>query len=361
MLRRWGGVLLRWALWVALVLVIWHAVRVLARVDWHSVGSALSLLTWWQCGILLLLVVWREVCSSAPLAMFTEDLGLRRAIANDLVGNLTATITPAPADIVARAALFRTWNVSVAQGLAGLVLNSTLFYAVRLGMPVLGAAILLWVGDESATLGWTAALSGIAAVVIAVTLSVVVGSSRSASAVGLWAGKCAEHIRSSWPGPQEMKSRLLTFQSNISERWKRHGLAAAGFLTLMALTESVVLVIALRFVGVSAASAPTLVIIGAHRSLYLLTAAPFQGIGVMDGALVATIAAHAPAQASTLIAGVIIWRVTVQLVPLLAGIIPATALRHVTKESFDLKAAASAGADDSAREAQTFAKRPREK
>ena len=331
--RRWGGVILRWALWIGLVVVIWHAIRVLARVDWHAVGDALQLLNWWQCLILLMIISFREVCSSAPLAMFTEGLGLRRAIANDLVGNLTATITPAPADIVARAALFRTWNVSVAQGLAGLVLNSVLFYAVRLGIPVLGSLVLLSAGDETVALGWTAALSGLAALVITVTLLVVVRSRRSASALGLWTGRQAERLHPSWPGPKELQHRFLEFQGNVSQRWRRYGLASAGSLLLMALTESAILVTALRFVGVPSSSAPLLIIVGSHLSLYLLTAAPFQGIGVMDAAMVATIAAHSSAQASTLIAGVIIWRVTVQLVPLLAGIFPATALRHVTKES----------------------------
>jgi uncharacterized membrane protein YbhN (UPF0104 family) len=78
---------------------------------------------------------------------------------------------------------------------------------------------------------------------------------------------------------------------------------------------------------VSPAQAPLLVVVAAFLSVYLLTATPFLGIGVLDAALIALIADRAPASSASLVAGVIIWRVCVQLVPLVAGLVPLVALR----------------------------------
>ncbi|MBU4213378.1 MAG: flippase-like domain-containing protein [Actinobacteria bacterium] len=325
--RRVVAAVLRAVLWAALVVIVWYVVRVLRRVDWVQVGDAIALLSWWQAAVLLVLVAARQLFSSAPLALFTAGLGVRRAVANDLVGVLVATATPAPADIVARAALFRAWGVDVGRGLAGLVLNSVLFYAVRLGMPVAGAVLMLWtVGDETAV-GWTAAVSGLVACLIVVGLALVFRGSSSAAAVGRWAGRTARRVRPGWPGPDQLEQRLVEFHGNVADRWERFWGWASGSLVLMVGVESMILVAALRFVGVTPAQAPLLVVVAAYLSVYLLTATPFIGIGVLDAALVALIADRAPASPSSLVAGVIVWRVCIQLVPLLAGLVPLIALR----------------------------------
>jgi hypothetical protein len=320
-------VAVRVLLWSALVALLWYFVGVLRRVDWGSVGAALALLSWWQVVVLLGLVAVRQMLSSAPLGLFTAGLGLRRAVANDLVGVLVATVTPAPADIVARAAMFRAWKVDVGRGLAGLVLNSVLFYAVRLGAPVVGAVLMLWtVGDETAV-GWTAAVSGLVSVLIVVGLAIVFRGSSSAAALGRWGGRLAQRVRSGWPGPAELERRLVEFHGNVADRWERFWAWASGSLALMVLVEAGILVAALRFVGVPPAEAPTFVVVAAYLSVYLLTATPFLGLGVLDAALVALIADRSPAAPSALVAGVIIWRVCFQLVPLIAGLVPLVVLR----------------------------------
>lgn len=314
--------------WAAIAGIVWYLVRMLRRVDWASVGDAIGQLSWWQVGVLLALVALRQVFSSGPLALFTEGLGVRRAVANDLVGVLVANVTPAPADVVARAAMFRSWGIDVGRGLAGLVLNSVLFYAIRLGAPVVGAVLMLWtVGDETAV-GTTAIVSGLVAAAIVVALALIFRGSSSAEALGRWAGGVAHRVRPSWPGPDEAAARLVEFHGNVADRWTKYWAWAVGSLAAMVAVESMILVAALRFVGVPPAQAPLLVIVAAFLSVYLLTATPFMGLGVIDVAVVALIADRAPADASSLVAGVIVWRVCVQLVPLIAGIPLLGALRR---------------------------------
>ncbi|SDB96713.1 Lysylphosphatidylglycerol synthase TM region [Sanguibacter gelidistatuariae] len=320
--RRIRALVVRVIVWALVVALVWYLVRVLRRVDWSQVWDALGHLSWWQVVTLLVLVVVRAALSSAPLAFFVKDLGLPRAIGNDLVGNLAATVTPAPADIVARAALFRSWGVDVGQGMAGLVLNSILYYVVRLAAPVAGALLMLWtVGDEGAV-GWAAVISGLVSAAIVTVLVIGSRSSASAGAVGRFLGRCAIKIRRSLPGPDRMEKLVVDFHARIAGRWLRfwpHSLIA---LVAMVLVESGILVLAIRFVGVPPSQAPLLVIVASFLSVYLLMATPFLGLGVLDAAVVALIADRAGATASELVAGVIIWRVCVQLVPLLAGIAP---------------------------------------
>lgn len=317
--------LLVWALVVALV---WYLVRALRRVDWPAVGEAISHLALWQVAVLLLLVAARAALSSAPLALFTEGLGLRRAVANDLVGNLAATVTPAPADIVARAAMFRAWGIDVGQGMAGLVLNSILYYVVRLAAPVVGAVLMLWtVGDESAV-GWTAVLSGLASAAILAVLVVGSRSATSAGAVGRVLGRAAQKVRRTLPGPEQMEQTVVEFHGRVAGRWLRYWPHSLLSLAGMVAVESTVLVLALRFVGVPPSQAPLLVVVAAFLSVYLLMATPFLGLGVLDAAVVALVADRASADASELVAGLIVWRVCVQLVPLAAGVVPLLTVRR---------------------------------
>ncbi|MCV2396316.1 flippase-like domain-containing protein [Actinotalea sp. M2MS4P-6] len=321
--------ILRAVLWAALAGIVWYVVRVLRNVDWPAVGHALGQLSWWQVLVLLALVAVRQLFSSTPLALFTEGLGIRRAVANDLVGVLVATVTPAPADIVARAALFRAWGIDVARGLAGLVLNSVLFYAVRLTVPVVGAVLMLWtVGDETAV-GWTAVVSGLAATVIVVALVVLFRGSSSAAALGRLLGRVGQRIRPSLPGPEAMEQRLVDFHGNVAGRWERYWGWASGSLAMMVVTESLILVAALRFLGVPPSEAPLLVIVASFMSMYLLMATPFLGLGILDAAVVALIADRSTADPAALVAGMIVWRVCIQLVPLIAGLVPLVELRRV--------------------------------
>lgn len=320
--RRARALVLRLIVWALVVALVWYLARVLRRIDWSQVRDALGHLSWWQVLTLLALVVLRAALSSAPLAFFVKDLGLPRAIGNDLVGNLAATVTPAPADIVARAALFRSWGVDVGQGMAGLVLNSILYYVVRLAAPVAGAILMLWtVGDEDAV-GWAAVVSGLVSAAIVTVLVIGSRSSASAGAVGRFLGRWAVTVRRSLPGPDRMEELVVDFHARIADRWLRFWPHALTSLSALVLVEAGILVLAIRFVGVPPSQAPLLVVVASFLSVYLLMATPFLGLGVLDAAVVALIADRAGASASELVAGVIIWRVCVQLVPLLAGVAP---------------------------------------
>ncbi|MGO1315751.1 MAG: lysylphosphatidylglycerol synthase domain-containing protein [Cellulomonadaceae bacterium] len=320
--RRLLGILGRVLLWALVVVLLWNGLRVLRRIDWSAVGAALGQLAWWQVLALAAVLAVRTAFRSAPLALFVQGLGLRRAIGNDLVGDLVATVTPAPADVVARGALFRSWGIDPGRGIAGLVLNSVLYYVVRLAAPIAGAVVMLWTIGETIALGTAALLSGIASALLVAGLVVGAHSPRSAAGLGRFLGRTVHRFRPSGPGPDEVAAKALEFYDNVAGRWRKHWASALGSLALQVLVESVLLVLALRFVGVTPPEAPTFVVIAAFLSVYMLMATPMQGLGVFDAAVVALIVDRTTASAAQLVAGLIIWRVCVQLVPLVAALAP---------------------------------------
>lgn len=320
--RRLLGIAGRVLLWALVVVLLWNGVRVLRRIDWSAVGAALGQLAWWQVLALAAVLAIRTVFRSAPLALFVQGLGLRRAIGNDLVGDLVATVTPAPADVVARGALFRSWGIEPSRGIAGLVLNSVLYYVVRLAAPIAGAIVMFWTIGETIALGTAALLSGAASALLVVGLVIGARSPQSAAALGRLLGRTARRFRPSGPGPEEMSAKAVEFYECIAGRWRRHWATALGSLALQVLVESVLLVLALRFVGVSPPEAPTFIVVAAFLSVYMLMATPMQGLGVFDAAVVTLIVDRTTASPAQLVAGLIIWRVCVQLVPLGAALGP---------------------------------------
>lgn len=335
----------RVVVWFLVVALVWFLVRFLRRLDWAAVGDAVGHLAWWQALVLLVLTVARTLLAAAPLGLLVDGLGTRRAAANDLTGNLVATVTPAPADIVARAALFRAWGVDVSAGMAGLVLNSILYYVVRLAVPVVGALLLLALGREGAV-GWPALVSGLASVTIVVVLVLGSRSEEGAYAVGRRLGSLAHRVRPSWPGPDELGARVRALYVTIAQRWRTGWWRSLLALGAMVLVETAMLVLALRFVGVTSAQAPLVVVAAAFFSTYLLMATPFLGLGVLDAAVVAIVADRTGAAPAGLVAGLVVWRVAVQLVPLAAGTVPLLSLRRrARRDAADLAPADLAPTD----------------
>lgn len=105
--------------------------------------DAIGAVSLWQFPILLVVLAVRQVLNATPLALFIEGLGLRRAVQNDQAATLTSTIAPPPADMVLRLAMFDTWGIPIAHGLAGALMNTLTFYATRFTVPVVGLVLVL--------------------------------------------------------------------------------------------------------------------------------------------------------------------------------------------------------------------------
>ncbi len=295
---------------VAVVLSVclgWFLIQLGDHVDWSAVGAALGHLTWWQALVLVGLLAARQIVNATPVSRFVDGLSRPRAVQNDLTANLTATITPPPADVVARIAMFRSWGVDPVDGMAAVTLTSFVFYSARLLAPLLGLALLA-VSDASEGYWIVATISGTAALAILAALIIAARSQGWSMLVGRWAARVAVRMRRD-VDEEAWVAAVVTFQEHAAERLRRHLVPAFGGLLAGILVEGALLVASLRFVGIDQATLGTLEILGGFLMAYPLTMLPMFGLGVMDALLLVGWSATAgEAYESALLAGTLVWR-----------------------------------------------------
>lgn len=313
----WVGLVIR----IVLVLVVIAVVVAVGQaVDWSEVAEAARQLTPGMILALLLLVIVRQVCNAAPLAVFVPQIGYWRATQNDTAAAVVATVAPPPADLVLRFAMFRSWGVDLVPAAAGLSLNTLLFYIVRFAAPVFGLVTLIAANRYDDTAAAVALISGAAAVALAAAVIVVARSERGAAWIGRTAGRIVERIRPGSVTAAAWEARMLGFRERVAEMLRRGWWRASLFLVAMVMTEAVLVVAAMRFTGVPSDAVSLGVLIGAFCITYLMTALPFGGLGILDLTLYSILVAEAGQEyAPAIVAGLMIWRAATMLVPLIAG------------------------------------------
>ena len=299
-------------------LALWYFTRVVRRIDWQQVGNALTDLPVTQILVLLAVVAMRQTLNAAPLALFVPGLGLRRAMANDLSANLVATIAPPPGDLVLRIAMFRSWEVPVAQGLGGLTLNTLTYFVARFGAPLLGLAVALAAGQSQPSFVYTALVSG------AVSVSIVVGlviSTRGEAATARVAAAVATRVRRFAPkvNPEQWSRTASEFVVNVADRVAARAMPAGATQVALVLSEALLLLLSLRFAGVPASAASAVSVVIALLIAYPLTALPFAGLGALDATVLAILSLNEGPWEMTAVAGMVIFRTCWVLVPLALG------------------------------------------
>lgn len=243
---------------------------------------------------------------------------------------MIGTVAPPPSDLALRTAMFSSWGVPIAAGVAGALLHKLTFWIVRFGVPVVGLVLLLARGDD---LGLRLIdLASIAfAVGLAVVLLLVMRSDPLARTVGLRGGSLVARFRA--VDPEAWADSCVRFRTDVGARF--HGgfpRALAALVGLLAV-DVIMLILGLRFVGVDRVDAPLIIIVAAYAVAYPLTLFPFSGLGLLDAAVVGAITAagwhgvEAPA-----VAAMIVWRVFTLGGPILLGA-ASVALWHRTTGS----------------------------
>jgi hypothetical protein len=311
---------LRLARILLVVVVGWLLLRLLRSVDWSEVAYALTHLEIWQMVALLAAVAVRRFVLAAPLALFIPGLGQLRAMVNDVAAAAVATLTPSPGDVVLRLAMIRSWGIDATNAASGLTLSTVLFYVARLAAPVLGF-FTFWAGRSFyAPFGWAAFVFGAGAVVLLVGLLYALRAERSAAAVGRLLGRALRRVRPASTGPDAWAQRLTDFQSHSARNVRSQGLLAGLSLVGVVVTETAVFVLCLAFVGVPLDRADLLVVACSFLVIYPLTGLPLMGAGILDATYAAFVSSHSDLDATSLVAGLLVWRVAVQVLPVVVGL-----------------------------------------
>ena len=310
----------------ALVITV-VVVRIVGRVDWDEVWRSLRHLEWWQAPVLAVVLLVRQVLNAWPLALYIPGVSVVRATQNDQVAILMSTVAPPPSDLALRLSMFSSWGVPVSKGLAGTVMNTLTFYVVRFGAPAVGFALLLATGG-TVGLRWADLLSVAVAAAILIGVLLVVRSEGLAERVGRTAAGLAGRVRKG-VDPQAWARACVQFRHDIAERFRRGFPRALLVLSGMLAVDLALLVLCLRFVGVSASEVTVVEIAIAYLFAYPFTLFPFQGIGVVDALILAALvdAAGLDVEAAA-VAGLVVWRVFTLGGPLLLGALSLAAWRR---------------------------------
>jgi hypothetical protein len=315
----------RRAMWVRRTVILalcllagYVLVDVVARFDWAAVWDAVTELTWWQAVVLFAALMVRQTLNALPLAFFIRGLSVYRAVVNDLAAHLLAVAVPPPGDLVLRIGMFTSWGLDASKAAAGSMMNMISFYMIRFSIPVVGVLILLPVRFD-AGYAVTAVLSG--AVAAAIVVAVVLGlrSEAFARRLGHLAGTLVSKVRRSVQ-PARWVDATVQFRLDMLDTYASGFPRSAFALVGLVFADATVLLLALRFVGVSASEWPAIELYAAFLCVYPLTLFPFMGLGLVDAVLLATIVDTAGSQTeAAAVAGLVVWRAYTLAGPIILG------------------------------------------
>ncbi|MGI8757761.1 MAG: lysylphosphatidylglycerol synthase transmembrane domain-containing protein [Acidimicrobiales bacterium] len=310
---------------LSLVVVVALLFVVLPRVaDLSEVWAAIRAMTLLEVLSVLTVAGWNLL--SYWLVQLSVLPGLRPTQAAVASQSSTALANTLPAGAAVGVgvmySMYASWGFSRSAVTLSLLLSGVWNNFVKVGMPVIALALLALQGDASAGL-LTASLAGLAMLVAAVAVfGLVLRSDGLARRVGTISGGAVSRLR------HLVRRGPVTGWGDAAARFRSEtiGLLRARWvaLTVSTLVSHVslylVLLVALRHVGVSDAEVGWAEVLGAFAFVRLISALPITpgGLGVVELGLTAALAV-AGGDRELVVAGVLVYRALTYLLPIPTG------------------------------------------
>ena len=310
---------------VGLIVVVGTFGFVLPQVaDYASVWATIQTLSWAAVALLVVLSAW-NLASVGPMLM-TSFPGLRfwEAMAVAQTGTALSSALPG-GEVVAYGMvyrMYRSFRLSVGEVAKGLVVSGMFDNVAKFSMPVIAFVCIRITGDSSDGLAPVAAI-GVGLLVGSIVAAVAALRSEDfARRAGDWAGRVTARPLGWFKRPPlvHFGERVVEFRHEsiglLRSRW--HVLTFAAYLS--ELSVYLVLLVALRLVGVSESEVSWSVVLASFALVRILQSIPITpgGVGVVElgltGALVAAGGDH-----TEVVAGVLVFRVLTWLPPLVTG------------------------------------------
>ncbi|MGY1601133.1 lysylphosphatidylglycerol synthase transmembrane domain-containing protein [Geodermatophilus sp. SYSU D00815] len=321
-------------LWRRLVGPVFSLVLVVAVFAWFlpqftslsDVWASVQAMTAVQIAVLVVAAAWNLVTYQFVMVTSMPGLTLRQAFVS------TQTTTAVSNTLVGGAAIAlgltysmnSSWGFSRSRTSVSLLTSGLWNNFVKLGMPVLALALLAFTAAPTPgrLLGGLLGLAGL--VGAAVLLWLALRSRESAARVGRWLARVVSAVlRPLHKGPVEGWDDALTkFRDRtvllLRARW--HWLTLATVVSHLSLF--LVLLLALRFCGVSAEQVSWTEALAVFAFARLLTAVPFTpgGLGVIELALITGLSAAGGAR-SAVAAAVLVFRALTYVLPIPLGLV----------------------------------------
>jgi uncharacterized protein (TIRG00374 family) len=285
---------------VSLVLVVALFYFLLKGIDLGQVWAEIRAMTWLELTILGLLAVW-NLCTYAFVWMaVTPTPRLSFAHAMVMTQSATAVTNTVPAvgpaiGIGMTYTMLGSWGYSRSKTSTAVLVSGVWNSFVKLGLPVLALALVLLQGGAGGG-RVTAAVAGIAALVVAIVVFVLLlHSERMARRFGLWAGRVASRLLGLVGRPAVAGWELATtkFRARTLDLLERGWVPITVASLVSHLSLYLVLLVALRDVGVSDAEVSWAQVLATFAVARLITIVPVTpgSLGTVELILIAGLVA----------------------------------------------------------------------
>jgi putative heme transporter len=326
----------REALIVVAVLFLIFGVFLPQFIDYGQVIESMLALTWAQILVLFALGGLKTFFDAGVYNTLIPGLSWWSGWKAWAASNSVAFIAPPGADLAIRFGMYRTAGITGEAAGASLILSWFFATGYKLIVPIVALTWVLIEESSEDTVLITVAVIGIAALVGGVGLiSLVLYRDHIARRVGETTQRWYNGlVGGKWKFPEavDLGTKTVDFRLQILATLRARWIPA----TLMTIAAQAVffamLVLSLRFVGVTAENAPGDIVFDAYAIGLLLSMIPIfpGGIGVVEMAYVAVIVGNAQDAelANAVAAGAFVHRIFSWLIPILIGLIPLAAWRR---------------------------------
>jgi len=310
---------------VSLLLVVAIFYFVFKRIDLAQMGAEIRAMTWLELTTLGLVAVWNLATYALVwMAVTTPRLGFGRAMVLTQSSTAVANTLPAGAavGIGLTYAMLGSWGYSRSRSTLAVLVSGVWNSFIKLGLPVLALALLALGGNATPARVILAAagIGGLAAAVV--VFAAMLRSEQAARRLGALAGRAASWAlglvgRAPVAGWEVATTR---FRARTIDLLARRWLAITAVSLVSHLSLWLVLLLALRHVGVSGAAVGWAEVLAVFAFARLATAVPFTpgGLGVVEGVLIGGLTAAGGATAKVA-AAVVVYRALTWLLPIPVG------------------------------------------
>lgn len=318
-----GRRILRWALSSVVVAVIFAGV--LPRVaDVSEVWATVRAMTGLELATATAVAAWNLYSYWLVQVSVLPGLRLHQAAVATQSSTALANTVPAGAAVGVGLvyAIYGSWGFPRSAVTLSLLLSGIWNNFAKVSMPVVALALLAIQGDATAALVG-AALAGVGALVVALAgFGLALRNDRLARGMGTAAQRALSPVRARLrPRPvSDWGEGAVRFRAQTIGLLRRRGAALTTATAVSHLSLYLVLVVALRHVGVSEAEVSAAEALGAFAFVRLVSALPVTpgGLGVVELGLTAALVVAGGDQ-ELVVAGVLVYRALTYLLPIPLG------------------------------------------
>jgi putative heme transporter len=307
------------------VLLVVFIIIIPRFVDYSEVVDAFKELTPPQIAVMTILGLVAWFISGQLFTVLTSGLSaLQGATSYLILSGIGSSVPFGPWNMGVVWVVVRGWGVGVQPATSGIALYGVLNQLGRLALPLVAVVVLAAAGELGGHGGTAAVISGISIFVFVVAVLLIWAIVRS-DRVADWLGRTGQRVVS-WilarlgrEGGPDVSASIHRFRDQLGEVIRRRGLAGLLVAVVAQLGWCVVLIAALRAVGVADAILPPADILAVFALVSVITIIPISpgGAGVPELLYIAGLSAIAGDQYESLItAGVFLFRLYQWFLPI---------------------------------------------